>query len=70
MIIDYNYKDKNKDFSKADYVTAYPDFVRSSAKNRYNMKNPAIAEKDNPFTMIGLITAVINDLNDLRQKFK
>ena len=32
------------------------------------MKNSAIAETENPFTMRGLLTAIINDLNDLHKK--
>ena len=74
MIIDCNYKDKNKDFSKkAKYVNGYKNFRRSVVENRNNYyltnkKNPAIAETENPFTMGGLLTAIIHDLNELRQK--
>ena len=32
------------------------------------MKNSTIAETENPFTIIGLLTAIIHDLNNLRQK--
>ena len=32
------------------------------------MKNSTIAEAENPFTIIGLLTAIIHDLNNLRQK--
>ena len=35
---------------------------------RTAMKNSTIAETENPFTMRGLLTAIIHDLNDLRQK--
>jgi hypothetical protein len=76
MTTDCNYKDKNKDFSKkVNYVTGYSNFVRSFVENRNNycltdIKNPTIAETENPFTMLGLLTAIINDLNDLRQKIE
>jgi len=74
MIVDYNYKDKNKDFSKkAKYVTGYKNFRRSVVENRNNynltnIKNPTIAETENPFTITGLLIAIIDDLNNLRKK--
>jgi hypothetical protein len=33
---------------------------------RTAMKNSTIAETENPFTTIGLINAIIQDLNDIR----
>ena len=74
MIVDYNPKDKNKDFSnKRKYVNSYKNFRRSVVENRNNYsltnkKNPAIAETENPFTMGGLLTTIIHDLYELRQK--
>jgi hypothetical protein len=34
------------------------------------MKNSIIAEIENPFTTIGLINAIIQDLNDIRLKIE
>ena len=34
------------------------------------MKNSTIAEIENPFTTIGLINAIIQDLNDIRLKIE
>ena len=34
------------------------------------MKNSTNAETENPFTMRGLIIAIIQDLNDIRQKIE
>jgi hypothetical protein len=76
MIIDCNYKDKNKDFSKkTNDVTGYPNFVCLVVENRNNyhqidLKNPSITETENPFTMTGLITAIIDDLDNLRKKIE
>ena len=74
MIIDCNYEDKNKDFSKKVICLAsFPNCICSVVENRNNyhlanLKNLANAEKENPFINIGLLTAIINDLNDLRKK--
>jgi len=35
---------------------------------RTDMKNSTISETENPFTTIGLINAIIQDLNDIRRK--
>ena len=51
MIIDCNYKDKNKDFSKkAKYVNGYKNFRRSVVENRNNYyltnkKNPVLQKQ-------------------------
>ena len=37
---------------------------------RSAMKNSTIAEIENPFTTIGLIYAIIQDLNDIRLKIE
>ena len=37
---------------------------------RTAMKNSTIAEIENPFTTIGLINAIIQDLNDIRLKIE
>ena len=74
MIIDCNNKDKNKDFSKkTKYVTGAKNFGRSGVENRNNynltnIKNPAIAEIENPFTITGFLTAIIDELNNLSKK--
>ena len=76
MSIGYNYKHKNKDFSKkANYLSGYQDLVHSSVEKRNNFyltnpKNQSIAETENPFTMIGLLTAIIDDLDNLRKKIE
>jgi hypothetical protein len=56
---------------KTYYTNIRPSVVES--RNNYYfkcIKNHANAEKENPFTNIGLLTAIINDLNDLRKKVK
>lgn len=37
---------------------------------RISLKNSNLTETDNPFTAIGLITAIIEDLNEVRLKIE
>jgi hypothetical protein len=56
---------------KSDYTNISPSVVEN--RNNYYfkcIKNHANLEKENPFTNIGLLTAIIDDFNDLRKKVK